>query len=254
MIPIIKNKKAQAAITDALFFLTIIVTLAVILFKFSATYGDRVTLATNNLYFKEYSNSALKTIFYAEIPLDFSKEISSSKETDYLMTAIKEDYFSDMQIGSSKDINTMMIINNSDISKYNLYNLIKVVMKPLPNYDYMFYLYNTNDSKFEFFTLKVTNFDYEKAVFPHQLDINATDSNYYLCDPLSYATIRDSFSEISDIYSSSIPLQFPVTIGDRDTINMTATFAIWPASVTLTKTDEENNNIISNFKCKAYTD
>ena len=51
-----KRGSGQAAITDALFFLTIIVTLSVLMFRFSSTYGERIETATSNLYFKDYSN------------------------------------------------------------------------------------------------------------------------------------------------------------------------------------------------------
>jgi hypothetical protein len=179
------NNKGQAAITDALFFLTIIIALCVLMFQFSATYGDRINLATSELYFKEYSNSALKTIFYSEIPLNFSKDINADTlETDYLMTAIKADYYDNGKIGSG-DINFLDNSNVLNIAKYNLFNSIKAIMYSMPNYDYLFYLQNESNSEFEIFIMKITNFEEESITgiekISHRKKYKIGDPIYLLC-------------------------------------------------------------------------
>ncbi len=259
----LKKNKGQAAITDALFFLTIIVALSVLLFKFSASYGERIDVATSNLYFKEYTNSALKTIFYSEIPLSFDKEITNNtEEIDYLMTAIKSDYFSDKKIGFS-EINQMSNpddtskpLFDADIPKFQLYNTIKAVMHPMPNYDYLFYLNNTTDSKFELFIIKVTDFEIEKPPgiegAKKQVNVKATGVfKYYLCDPNSFDNIRDMMSNVNDVFSSSTPLQFTVDPDQhpKDNINFVSTFATWPATATIT-----DNYLIDNLNCVLYED
>ena len=258
----LKKNKAQAAITDALFFLTIIMVLAIMLFKISATYGQRVKVASTNLYFKEYTSSVLKTIFFSEIPLNDKLEISSTEETDYLMTAIKSDYFADQKIGASNDINTMSkagsYFNEGDIAKFNLYHVIKATMNPLPNYDYLFYLFNPENPKnsFDFFMIKITTFDLEPGTGKNKYTESGvqTGANYYLCDPYSYDNIKNIMYTVSDIYSSSIPLRF--TFNDlhqnstSNVANLRSTFTIWPANYSI------NNDVLmdknNKMNCKLY--
>jgi len=239
-----KKNKGQAAITDALFFLTIIVTLSVLLFRFSSTYGDRIELATSNLYFKEYSNSAMKTIFYTEVPLDFSQGITANTlEVDYLMTSIKSDFYKDGVIGDGGDTSDPTNINkieikSSDIQKFNLYHTIKAVMNPLPTYDYLFYLYNVTDPKFEYVLIKINTFTTEDSdnLRPYETNFNPDDTkpNYYLCNPTSYEEVRNLASKINRTYASSIPLLF-IKNGENKQIN--STFAIWASSPSIKEAD-----------------
>ncbi|MFH0905703.1 MAG: hypothetical protein V1824_00010 [archaeon] len=235
-----KRGSGQAAITDALFFLTIIVTLSVLMFRFSSTYGDRIETATSNLYFKDYSNSALRTIFYTSIPLNYDLNLDSTQETDNLMTAIKEDYFPDGKIGTS-EINSISTDTYGDIVKFNLYHTIKAVMQPMPNYDYVFYMLNTSTGNFDFFVIKLTNFVKDDS--GHYLggkvvyDIDETKSySYMLCDPDDYPSVRNIISKGNLVFSSSTPLVFYK--GDNsEQNNLTVTFAIWPANASIKKED-----------------
>jgi len=242
---IINNRpKGQAAITDALFFLTIIVTLSILLFKFSSTYGDRIDLATSNHYFKEYSNSAMKTIFYSEVPLDYSLDLETAKEVDYLMTSIKADYFKDGVIGKKptgvsgddhQHINKISAQDGDDIAKYNLYHTIKAVMYPLPTYDYVFYLYNLNKERFEFVLIKITDFGEAEQSTNYQVTYEEEPiPKYYLCNPTSYSKIRALVERVNRVYASSIPLQFVVNNADKQINN---TFATWAATTSIQPTD-----------------
>jgi len=253
-----RNQKGQAAITDALFFLTIIVTLSVLLFKFSSTYGDRIDLATSNLYFKEYSNSAMKTIFYSEVPLDYSLDVDKADEVDYLMTSIKADYFKDGVIGKTPPGpggNDHLYINEisgeeSDIAKYNLYHTIKAVMYPLPTYDYIFYLYNIDLEKFEFVLIKITDFGAETTGTGYISTYNPSsmEPKYYLCDPINYSEIRNLVSKVNRVYASSIPLQFVVGQENRQINN---TFATWAATTAIKPADLVNPTTMN---CKEIND
>ncbi len=243
----LKKNKGQAAMTDSLFFLTIIVALSVLLFKFSATYGERIDLSINNLYFKEYTNSTLKTIFYTDIPLDFGKNIYSENtfETDYLITALKTDFLPDKKIGASEDISELSdasLPNDRDIAKYNLFHTIKSIMYPLSNYDYIFYLENRNDDEFIYFMLKI-----------NELNDNQIESKYFLCNPLSISPVRTLVQNANKIYSSSTPMIFRYTVrGTTDNINAVANLTIWPSSIKINSEyilDEENN-----LRCKEYTE
>ena len=258
----LKKNKAQAAITDALFFLTIIMVLAIMLFKISATYGQRVKVASTNLYFKEYTSSVLKTVFFSEIPLNDKLDISSTQETDYLMTAIKSDYFADQKIGASNDINSMSKagenFNYGDIAKFNLYHTIKATMNPLPNYDYLFYLFDPNNPRnsFKFFMIKITTFDLTKGNGKDKYTVtgNQTGANYYLCDPYSYDDVRNIMYNVSDIYSSSIPLRFTFDAPNQNSTSniadLRSTFTIWPANYSIT--DDILTNPQNRMNCKLY--
>ncbi|MFA5746256.1 MAG: hypothetical protein WCX82_00010 [archaeon] len=244
----LRSKKGQAAITDALFFLLVIVTLSVLMFRYSSTYGTRINQATSDLYYKEYTNSVLKTIFYTSVPLNYSLDLNSSLETDYLMTQVKQNYYANGKIGES-DINSLNIgtpgaPDYRDLAKFNLFHTVKATMIPLSSHDYVFYLYNDENDSFAYFMIKNTNFN------PVELNSNAprnatargivnyTNSipNYYLCNPNGYADIRDVISRSPKIFSSSVPLSFQqyTEIGNNVSYpksTVIATFAIWPATV-----------------------
>lgn len=255
----IKTKKGQAAITDALFFLLIIVTLSILMFKYSSTYGDRIDKASSDLYYKEYTNSVLKTIFYTSAPLDFDLNLYSSLQNDYLMTQVKQDYFAHGKIGLG-DINNLVTDDYLDLSKYNLFYTLKAIMKPLESHDYLFYLYDSEDYNFVYFSIKNTNFtgtlqDIGNYGARGIMDYNLTADpySYYLCDPDSYEDVREIISKSSKIFSSSIPLTFTYnyieggTEGYKDD-TIISTFAMWPATVDINSTmliDQLHCNLIN---------
>lgn len=247
-----KKRKGQAAVTDALFFLMIIVTLAVLMFRYSSSYGERVDQSISDLYFKEYANSAMRTIFYTSIPLNYDLNYQQGQETDYLMTAIKHDYYADQVIGAEdSEINSLTIADAAgnpdygDLVKFNLYHMIKSIMQPLNNYDYVFYMYDSSED-FIFFVLKLTNFmDSETDGLPRYRKIysinNEIPYSYYLCDPISYNSVRSTIFKANKIYSSSIPMYFQHYTDSESQINIqvNSTFAIWPATVDISQPSTE---------------
>lgn len=252
----LKGKKGQAAITDALFFLIIIVTLSVLMFRYSSTYGDRIEQASSDLYYKEYTNSVLKTIFYVSAPLDFDLNLHKNMQNDYLMILVKQDYYAHGEIGFS-DMNTLSNDNYLDLAKYNLFHTLKTTMLPLESQDYLFYLYNNTGSKFVYFTIKNTEFkiqgntsgvDNVRGVTKYVLEEN-NPYHYYLCDPESYEDVRAVVSRSPKIFSSSIPLSFTYNYSTFDQLNIkedtvTATFAMWPATVDI------NSELLGPLNCK----
>ncbi len=239
---LIKQIKGQAAMTDSLFFLTIIVALCVLLFNFSATYGERTDFAINNLYFKEYTNSSLKAIFYTDIPLNFTKDINSL-ETDYLITALKSDFLPDRKIGDS-DINSLSNGNIRDLSKYNLFYTIKSLMYPLPNYDYLYYIQEIDTTNFIYFMLKINEVNDNKII-----------SRYYLCEPLSINPIRALVQNANKIYSSSTPLVFKFKENSgQNEVRTVSNLTIWPSTNSINDEIITNTKIENsvNLKCKEY--
>jgi hypothetical protein len=245
-----KKNKAQAAVTDSLFFLVIIVSLCILLFRFSSTYGLRVQNSISDLYFKEYTNSTMKTIFYTTVPLDFDLNLDKEVARDYLIVAIKQDFYADGIIGAG-DINSLNTNDYVDIPKFNLFHTIKAIMKPLDSYDYVFYLQNTSQSGslFSFFMIKTTNFTEDTtkdkySKYQTYYDING--SSYYLCSPNTSQDVINIVSKGNKIYSSSVPLNFKKisdnSNGDIIDIKLNSTFAIWPATADITKNNLQSLN------------
>lgn len=250
----INTKKGQAAITDALFFLLIIVTLSVLMFRYSSTYGTRINQASSDLYYKEYTNSVLKTLFYVSVPLDFDLNLYKNMQNDYLMTSVKQDFYAHGTIGYS-DINVLSTGSYYDLTKYNLFHTLKATMRPLEAQDYLFYMYSAEDSNFLYFSIKNTNFELsnsavtgvDKARGVKHYQIRQTEPySYYLCKPESYEDIREVVSRSPKIFSSSIPLSFTYNYsnfevyGVKSDIIVTATFAMWPATTDINSTTLEN--------------
>jgi len=241
------NRKGQAAMTDSLFFLTIIVALCVLLFKFSSVYGERIDLAITNLYFKEYTNSTIKTIYYTDMPLDFDKNIENSLETDYLITAIKSDYLRKERIGGI-DTNSLNK-NTENLAKYNLFYTIKSLMTPLPNYDYIFYIEQRGTTnKFLYFMLKINNID------PENQELS---SQYYLCDPFNINPVRSLVQRSNQLYSSSIPLMLKTKEGSER--NSVSNLTIWPSTSSINEaylkiedSEDEDFQNSKNLRCNKF--
>lgn len=244
-----KTQKGQAAITDALFFLLIIVTLSVLLFRYSSTYGQKIDKASNDLYFKEYTNSVLRTVFYISVPLDFNLDVQNAKETDYLMAQIKQNFYGneERKIGYS-DLNKLSREDFRDVAKYNLFHTIKATMIPLNSHDFVFYLHNKEEDNFFFFMIKRTNFECgDKPIgkFENLSDCNINlkkPAIYYLCDPKEgYFGVRKVLAKSPNLFSTTMPLTFEIyrEPGNKtqNTFLTIATFAIWPATVDITTDD-----------------
>lgn len=126
----VRENKAQAAVTDALFLLVIISSLAGFLFLFAANYGKGISdQVTRNDSF-EFVSSALKTIMYQSVTRDATQFIDPTNpdpdlEVDYLMATVKEDYADDQVLSTN--------------TKMNLAKSVYAVMRPVAdNQDYMF--------------------------------------------------------------------------------------------------------------------
>jgi hypothetical protein len=237
----LKKDKGQAAMTDSLFFLTIIVALCVLLFKFSSTYGDRIDLAVNNLYFKEYTNSTLKTIFYTDIPLDFDKNAETSPETDYLITAIKSDFLYNQKIGFS-DVNSLTTTEDvRDLAKFNLFHTIKSLMHPLPNYDYLYYIQKADGLLDTYYFMLKINY----------VDSGELKNKYYLCDPTGPIVIRSLVQRSNKIYSSSTPLIFKIADLSISEVRAVSNLTIWASTESISPYIIESD-FANDLRCQEY--
>jgi hypothetical protein len=124
-----KNQKGQAAITDALYFLTIVSSLCIFLFVFATSYGLTVAQSIKDRYLEEYESSALKTILYSSTPRN--ADASGTSEMDFLLAAVKEDYADDKDLNETK----MVLLNN----------IKQALSSKSDSFDYIFYIYSTDD-------------------------------------------------------------------------------------------------------------
>ncbi len=163
------NSRGQAAITDALFFLVIVMSLVVFLFFFTSQYGRSVGEYSDSKYSSDYASSALKTVLYSSFARDglpLCIEESCSKEVDFLIAAIKEDYADDKNINYFKD---------------ELTESIKLVMKPVRNsFDFMLFIKISSDSvpKYPYFFISRKEFSYQDQG-PFVSDVQSEEKNYY---------------------------------------------------------------------------
>ncbi|MBU2099872.1 hypothetical protein KKG83_03970 [Candidatus Micrarchaeota archaeon] len=90
--------KGQAAVTDALFFLVIVMGLVSFLFFFTSQYGKTVGDYAVSSYASDYATSALKTVLYSSFSRNDYDLLEPEAEVDFLVAALKEDYASDKKI------------------------------------------------------------------------------------------------------------------------------------------------------------
>lgn len=134
-----KNKRGQAAVTDALFFFTVASGLALFLYVFASGYGATLNSQSNREQFNEYTASALKVILYSSTPRNSDCTLQSCpstgnppEEIDFLMAAVKEDFADD---GGLNETGVL------------LKNTVRAIMQPLSSSaDYVFFLYMPNQS------------------------------------------------------------------------------------------------------------
>jgi len=217
------NEEGQAAITDALYFLTIVVGLSTFLFVFSVSYGNLVDAKIRQAFEIDYTTSALKTLFYSSAPRDASKTLTikegsecRTQEIDYLLALVKEDY-----------------LNGADINETNLLlsKNIKTVMRPLEkSHDYLYYMFDSlGNPVFVFLHSSVDK------------DGSARDSEdaFYYCKPRAdpnrvgdspLNAIRRFSSGVGEIAPSTIESLFYYKTGiTTNETKLTSRLLIWPS-------------------------
>ncbi|MEM4662988.1 MAG: hypothetical protein QXM75_03120 [Candidatus Diapherotrites archaeon] len=161
----IKDSRAQASITDALFMLIIVSTLAITMAYISLSYGRDVEINLRKYFNEDYASSALRAFLNSSIPRFTSDELETANEVDWLLTKMKEDY-----------ANTGTFADDTKILAKRV--LDKIMSPRAVNYDYMVYFWTPSDyepdvtgnpsgnqhDRFVFVYLKITEIKGDKNV------------------------------------------------------------------------------------------
>jgi len=129
-------------------------------------YGESIERIALEYYTTDYATSALQTLLYSSTPRKTDETLATSKEIDYLLAFLKEDFAIDESFGESSKMLTMKDLN-------------LVMSSSLSNYDYLFLMYIIPGESGMvnipvLVILKYTDFDFETGV---------SDRIYYFCDP-----------------------------------------------------------------------
>ncbi|MFH1752442.1 MAG: hypothetical protein ABH821_05915, partial [archaeon] len=215
------NRKGQAAVTDSLFFLIIIVGLSTFLFTVVSGYGSSLSTQLSQQYSTEFVSSTLKTILYSSTPRDPSELLTAETgEIDYLLAMVKEDFFDDTVL--------------RDDTKIVLGENVVAAMRPVsPTHDFIFYMYNQNDTDFVFLMIKRTYAEYDSDGI---LDPNSVETMYYFCDepfppPPNYnakTILATLVARAGEVFSSSNNLVFNTDGSGKKTI--TTSLALWSST------------------------
>ncbi len=139
------NQRGQAALVDSLFFIAIVATICTGLFYFAVNYGLGTENLLNSFYSADFAMDSLKVITYINVMRDGSAVIvgnpsssslsslsstptpGGSKEYDYLLALIKEDFSKNRKLGTQ--------------TKIAIANTLYSVLKPFDDsVDYAFYI------------------------------------------------------------------------------------------------------------------
>ncbi|MEK6959163.1 MAG: hypothetical protein AABW59_03910 [archaeon] len=173
---VLREKKAQAALTDSIFFLAIVATLCTSLFYFAINYGTQMESQLNSFYSSDFANDSLKVINYVNVMRNGNSIFSElgrgeTAEYDYLLALIKEDYSDDQEISPE----------TRDSIAYTLHS----VLRPFDDsVDYTYYLLSESEDKFLFLLMAVheCDGDKEECLNPSNAD-KKINRNYYYCEP-----------------------------------------------------------------------
>ena len=165
------NQRGQAALMDSIIFLTIIASVATMLFFFMANYGARADDQLDALYAEDFSIDVLKVITYINVTRDgrsvfeFSEEEDVEPEYDYLLAMMKEDY---------ADTGTF-----TERTKRATASTISSALRPFDeSIDYVYYLLNEDSDEYLFLMFAV-----HEPVLDRDGDIIEVKRVFYECQP-----------------------------------------------------------------------
>ena len=128
------DQRGQAAVTDALFFLTIVTVVSVLMFTNAMGYGKNLIDTSVEYYENTYIISALKTLYAVSSPLEPDEyDVFKSNYNDNLFTMLKKDYYLDSVLSNEMKIKVMK-------------SLGKIMLPINKNKNYLFYIYNPKTS------------------------------------------------------------------------------------------------------------
>ncbi len=119
------SSKGQAAVTDALLFLSIVGIISTLIITNAMDYGINVTEGIRENYETTYLYSALKTLYIINYGRD-GNYLLETKNPDYLMTLVKEQYSTSQRI--------------TDTTKMSLFKELDQIFLAFPQKSYMFAL------------------------------------------------------------------------------------------------------------------
>jgi hypothetical protein len=213
------NSRGQAALTDALYFLLIVSALSTMLFFFAANYGQTVEQRVVNQYWREYATGALETILYSSTPRISTETLEKSTEIDYLLAAVKEDYADDRDIDETEDV----LIQN-----------ITGIMQPFAgNFDYLFYVYLSDEKKFAFVMVYTREEPSFEVVSGSGIDevrrVKPGDAKIMLCKPNSLNALESMVESVGLSAQSTTRIQLvEVDASDKSSYPVAqANLTIW---------------------------
>ena len=158
------DSRAQAAVTDALYFLMIVTFLAIFLFGFANSYGTSIREQINDEFNTVFATNALKTVLYSSTPRDPGESIyDQDAEVDYLLAIIKEDYSDDQEIGPEERV--------------VLGKTVRSIMSPVQDSkDYIFFITIPEQRHFVYFYFHTTNFIKEGPFNPGRVYFYGADA------------------------------------------------------------------------------
>lgn len=133
------KQKGQAAVTDALFLLVIVVGISSLLYLFSSNYGFGTSAYLTSHYESDFATAAIKTILFTSVPHLAEADIKETKEIDYLVTSVKQSY-------SAENSPTGRYLD--DETFFRLRDRIRQVLKPMEtSKDYLFYIMEVDQAR-----------------------------------------------------------------------------------------------------------
>ncbi|VVB74806.1 Uncharacterised protein [uncultured archaeon] len=211
------NQRGQAALVDSLFFIAIVATICTGLFYFAVNYGLGTENLLNSFYSTDFAMDSLKVITYINVMRDGSAVIvgnpsssslstlstsspAGSKEYDYLLALIKEDFSKNKKLGTQ--------------TKIAIANTLYSVLKPFDDsVDYAFYISREStvqgSSTYLALILSTHKF-YGYGMVPVTINGVTTDRNgplvrrvFYSCEPTNNKALeKNVFPYVGQIDSA----------------------------------------------------
>ena len=143
------GNKGQAAVTDALYFLSIITGLCILLFSYSSGYGASIDSMLSAKYNTDFCTDSLRTILYSSTPRNSADDIyDPDAEIDSLLAYTKEDYY----MKKSFNRETMLVLQK----------VVQDVVAPkADSFDYLFTITLPSTEEYIFVLMHVSNYSYE---------------------------------------------------------------------------------------------
>lgn len=243
--------KGQAAVTDALYFLSIITGLCILLFSYSSGYGVSVDSLISKKYNSDFCTDSLRTILYSSTPRNSSDSIyTQDAEIDYLLAYIKEDYYAIK--GFNKE--TMLVLQKN----------IKDVLAPKAgSFDYLFTLSLPSDEEYLFVLMHISNYSYGPGSDPgRRTESVVRDESkpkvdlfcgYEAGPPVSNSVKVNDIKSLLAKLSSTVQASTRILLisDDESTVNAQADLIMWTPAIIETLDYYKTE---SNWKCIEVSD